>query len=434
MAVGLSSGVASIVVALISLLTVPMALSHLGAELYGIWLTVTAVFTAISLAEFGVSSSLVNAIASANLTSRTVRDRVCLTISTAFFWLMSVVFVLLALSALIAPIVDWNIVFNVGEHAAAAHIDLVVSIVIVCFLLALPFGVAEQINVGLQEGYYNAFWKIVGSVVGFAGLAIAVWMEAAMPWLVLSIAGGALLGRVGNFASLFFRRRTWMRPALSDIDSSALRTVLRVGGLFFGLKVADLISHQADAIIVAHIVGPTGVSQYAITLKLFMFLTSFLILFLKPLWPAYSEAIARGDIDWVRRTVQQVLTVSVAYIAPAALLLGLSAPTIATYWLGDELVLPPLLIAWAAAFVVVSVLESNLTKFYYAVDGIGFHFGWVAFMTVVNLPLSIYLTYQIGVAGPLAGSVIARSTFVVLPLILWLPRTWRRVATSRREK
>lgn len=418
--IGLSGGAANAVTALISLITVPLALSYLGAELYGVWVTVSAVVVTLALAEFGITSSLVNVVSSAAPDSPADRERVRAAISGAFFSLGAILGVVLCVFMLLSPLIDWDIVFNVGQHVQAARLEIAVPILVVCFLGALLLGIADQINAGLQEAYHNAVWRIVGAATGLAGLATAVALEASLPWLVLSISGGLLFGRAGNFAGLFFVRKRWMRPSFSALDPAATRSVIQVGGLFFGLQAMQIISHQSDYWILAQILGPAAVTEYSIALKLFMVPTSFIVLFLKPLWPAYGEAAARGDMQWLRRAFTRALGVSLALTIPAAATLYLVGGWIVSVWLGEQLTLSSALIAGMACFIVISVIESNLTKLYYAVNAMGVHLRWSIVMTAVNVVISVYLTMKIGVAGAIIGSVIARALFTVVPLLLML--------------
>jgi hypothetical protein len=43
-----------------------------------------------------------------------------------------------------------------------------------------------------------------------------------------------------------------------------------------------------------------------------------------PLWPAYGEAIARGDITWVRRTIVGSIVVAELVVLPFALVTSLN--------------------------------------------------------------------------------------------------------------
>ena len=43
-----------------NLVTVPLILNYLGAEQYGVWITITSVFLILGVADFGIGNGLLN--------------------------------------------------------------------------------------------------------------------------------------------------------------------------------------------------------------------------------------------------------------------------------------------------------------------------------------------------------------------------------------
>ena len=64
---------------------------------------------------------------------------------------------------------------------------------------------------------------------------------------------------------------------------------------------------------------------------------------LAPLWPAYGEAIARGDVEWVRRTLRRSVTIAVSLSALVSAALVMLGPWLIHAWVGTA-VLPSLLL------------------------------------------------------------------------------------------
>src|SRR5215472_7092730 len=61
-----ATSVAARVATVISgLVAVPLTVSYLGSERYGLWLTLSSTFTLLAIADFGVSDSILNAVAEA---------------------------------------------------------------------------------------------------------------------------------------------------------------------------------------------------------------------------------------------------------------------------------------------------------------------------------------------------------------------------------
>ena len=53
-----------------------------------------------------------------------------------------------------------------------------------------------------------------------------------------------------------------------------------------------------------------------------------------PIWPAYREAIARGDLDWVSRTLRRSVAVTLAVSMFLSFALVALSPGILRLWVG----------------------------------------------------------------------------------------------------
>ena len=81
----------------------------------------------------------------------------------------------------------------------------------------------------------------------------------------------------------------------ASVASAPARKILKIGMLFFVLQLATAVGYESDNIVIAQLLGAEQVSQYAIPLKLFMFVPLLVGFGYSALWPAYGEAIARGE-------------------------------------------------------------------------------------------------------------------------------------------
>ena len=59
----IASAMAKVASIIANLVTVPLILNYLGAEQYGVWITITSVFLILGVADFGIGNGLLNMIA-----------------------------------------------------------------------------------------------------------------------------------------------------------------------------------------------------------------------------------------------------------------------------------------------------------------------------------------------------------------------------------
>lgn len=331
----LASALARTIGFLTTLITVPLAIGYLGAERYGLWMTITSLITMVGFLDLGIGNGLISAIAEAQ--GRNNREQARRYVSAAGCILAVICMILLGVFALGYPWLPWQRLLNVKDVSTAHDGAMAAAALITCFALGLPLSLVWRIHAGFQEGFVAAFWGAAGSVVSLIGVVLMIALRQGLPWLVAASAAGPLLAAFANGVVLYLRR-PWLRPHLSSITGDAVRRVFRRGMLFFTLQLGGVIAYQSDNYVINQVLGPEQVTQYAVPLYLFNLAPLLLNLVLAPLWPAYAEAAARGDADWVRGTLTRSIKLALSVTGPPALILVLFGAPIMRLWVGDKVV------------------------------------------------------------------------------------------------
>ena len=112
--------------------------------------------------------------------------------------------------------------------------------------------------------------------------------------------------------------------------------VARLGLLFFVLQLASSLAFSADNFIIARTLGAVRVPEYAIPQRMFALISMMSAMLITPLWPAYGEAVSRGDFPWVRRTLRRSLLGVFAASTIAATLILVLSHRILSFWVGGR--------------------------------------------------------------------------------------------------
>jgi O-antigen/teichoic acid export membrane protein len=409
----------------VTFVTVPLTLGYLGAEQYGLWATMTSATALLGFADFGLSNGLVNGVSEA--LGRNDRETLRRYVSSVFFMLVVVMMVLGIAFAAIYGIVPWAGLFNVSSPDAATVAGPAMAVFLAITIVALPLSVVQSVRAGFQEGFASSVWQGVGSIVSLVALVVAIAFKASLPWLVVALLGGPVIAALLN-AAVLVRSRPWLAPRLRLATLPAVRRMMRLGLMFFILAIAISVAYQTDNIVIALILGPAQVTQYAVPMKLFMVTPLILSFGLTPLWPAYGEALARQDLVWVRRTFIRSLQISGAIGALMSAVLLLFGVPILDAWTGG-IIRPttPLLLA-LSAWGFVQSLTGPVAMYLNGANALRFQAVCATMMMVANLLLSVALTRTIGISGPAWGSVIAQIVFVLLPCGVYLRTTFKRLS------
>lgn len=411
-----TSAVISKFISMLTLLvSVPLTMNYLGAERYGIWLTITSTIAILGFADLGIGSGLVTTLADA--TGRADYDSARVTIASAFWMLSSIAVVIFLGMAWAYPVVNWAAIFNVHSPSAMRETGPALVVVLACFALNLPLGVVARIESSLQRGYMQNLWAIAGSLSSLAGLLIAVAMRAGLPVLLLLVSLAPVISSLGNWLQLAMKH-SWVRPNIAYCALSPMFGLLQTGLFFFVVQVSMAVAYQADNLIIARFMGAGAVPSYAVPARLFSIALIVVAVLMGPLWPAYADANGRGDRDWMRRAFRRSVSASLAIALPTICAMVVFGNLALRLWVGPQVHAP---ISLLVLFGIRCLMSSYLSPALTLLNGVGeirFQAVIAASMALANIVLSVALVMRIGVIGAIAGTVVSEAIFLIVPTAL----------------
>ena len=397
-----------------SLITVPLTLHYLGAERYGLWATLSSLIALASFADLGLGNGLLNALASAH--GRDDHEAGAREVSTAVILLFTVAATLGVAFLLAYPHIDWARIYNVTSPEAGAEAGPATAAFVGCILANLPLGVVARIRQGYQEGYRTSFFDAGGNILGLILVLVAIKFRMALVWLVLAMAGAPVIASLAHMAVLFGHDRPWLRVDPKRFDRTTATRLLHHGGLFFALQVAATFASAPDNVIIAQTLGPTSVAQYAVVAKLFSVSVLLSEVALAPLWPAYGEAMARGDRQWVHHTLVRSLQVAALASVLFSLLLVVGGNEVLARWLGPGFGAPLALRLGFGTWVVIATMGMAVAMYLNAANLIRVQVACAVVWVPVSLVFKVTMVTHWGIAGVPWAMVVAYVAFAAVPL------------------
>lgn len=412
----------------IGIVSVPITVGYLGIERYGAWMTMSSLVAALTVADLGIGNGLLAALARAH--GQDDEEEARKLVSTSFV-LLGLIGILLGFAFAVAyPFIPWGRIYNVSP-GVAAEAGPASALLLACFLCSLPLGISTRVQAAYQEGYAASIAGIIGAGSGFLFLLLAIHLRASLAWLVLALGSVQLLSSIAAAVHLWGLKRRWIRPRLQLFGMATARRLLALGSVFVLLQVAGAVAFTSDNIVVAQTLGPQAVAVYSVASRLSAVFAGILQLFLMPLWPAYTEAISRGDLRWARSTLSRSLVVTaVISVAGACGLVLLGRPVIRA-WVGAGLV-PEQGLLLALGGLMVTVAVGNAISMF--LNGAHYLFSQAVVGLVVAafaLTGKLWFAPRAGLAGMVWATVAAYLLLSLLPWLFALPRILSRLARQR---
>ncbi len=415
-----SSGTSRAIGLLTSLIAVPISLRYLGPDRYGLWMTLISLITLMAFGDLGLGNGLLNGISEAyGKGDQLLAQRY---VSCSWFILLGLGGLLAFAFALSYPFIPWDRIFNSSASHSVGEAGPAMAVLIGCFSISICLTVVTSIQTGYQEGFANSLWNTCGNLLGFGGLLLALDAHARLPWLVLSVAGGPVLGLMLNGGILFYRKKTWLRPRVRLVDAHTSKRLFKMGMLFFALQFASSLAFASDNIVVSHLYGFAAVTEYSVVFKLFSVGTMLLTFILSPLWPAYGEAIARNDIAWVRRTLKRSILFAALFTSGCAIVLLLFGQRIIHLWVGPHLTPSFSLLSGMAAWLIISGVGISVAMLLNGANVVKFQVICAVLMATAAISGKIFLPAVLGLSGIIWATVAAYLLFTCIPTALYVPR------------
>ena len=295
----------------VTLISLPLAVRYLGAERYGVWATITTTVVWINLLDLGIANTLTNHISRAYAlddkasAARYFTNALVLTVGIAGS--VGLVF------AVAFPRIDWVGLFNVD--AGVSQRELKQHDCRGCCL--------DVAGIALQPGQ-QAARRIPGTPPRTATRLLRAPWQAWSDWAGDRATGfhAGVVRHVGGMPSTgqpchagcrgdAGTNRGCFRVRRSS-GSSAIKELLDSGSSFFLIQIAAVVVFSSDNLVVSHYLGASEVTPYSVTWRLVGLAAMLQSLIFPALWPAYAEAYAKGDYDWIRRTFSITMKGTVA--------------------------------------------------------------------------------------------------------------------------
>lgn len=399
--------------ALLSFVTIPIALHHYGPERYGLWLTISSLLTILVFVDQGMGFGLVQLIAKA----RGEEDRTAIAeYHTTGLVSMAALGGLVVAAALTSTgLVKWDRVFNVQSKIAADEAGAAVIVLAVGFASSAVAGVCTRVHQGFQEGALATAWQLLGSVLAVAGVFFAVNNDRSLAWLVGAMVGGPALGAAIGSIYQLARLRPWLRPQVAHFSTRCLGTLLRVSGVFLVTQLSTALVLGIDNFLVARAVGAAGVPDYAVPARLFYYAQTLVVLVPQALWPAYTEAMSHGDDAWAKRAFGHATSATLVAAGSAAIGLTLVGPALLRLWVGSSVSVDRSLLMSLAVALVAQCVGAHIVTI---LSGVGAFRGLVLMsvaVAIISIPLKLLALTVLGRDAIPIATAVAFAVGLVAP-------------------
>lgn len=396
--------------ALVNILSLPLLAKYLGSERFGVWLVASSFLAWSNVADLGLANTLKNTLAVADGQNDLQQAKQAVT--STIFVICGLTAILLAVLLLLNPFVPWMQIFNI--QSGLTEIDRFGLVCSLLFLAKIPLAIPNQIYSGYQEGYYYQVINGCASVLALMTLGLATKMGGDLSALAGAFFGTMMVGDVLAYLHLFGWHRPELFPRRKSFDRSIASKNIQSGLQIWIAQIASIAVFQTDLIIVAQLFGTPEVAVYGVVMRLFTTIYFLQGAFLSPLWPAYTEAAARGDRAWIMTTFRRSVVIGIGASVFGGGILIIAIPYLVKMWIGQKALVDPLLLAGMFSTAVLMTVGNAISVLANGLGEIRPQAILAPVFALFNLVMSILLGKWLGVAGVTIATSIGLLIFSIL--------------------
>jgi O-antigen/teichoic acid export membrane protein len=395
------------------LISIPVTSHYLGKEQFGVWLLLSTFMNWISIADLGLTNSLVNFLTTAFV--REDKDIAKRAVSSVFFAMVFLCVGLLITIITLSFFLHWEEILNISiSYQLQKDARLSITIAMCFFAIKIPLSIPRCIYNAYQQGYIYQMWIGMANLLSFASLFVMQHYQANLPWLLGIFFGMVMLGDILAGIDIFYFRQIWLKPKLVNCERKLIVSLLKVGFQFWIAQISAIVIFQTDLVIVSQLFGVVEVGIYGVLMKLFSTIETVSSSFITPLWPAYNDALAKKDYKWIKTTFWNSILVTFIWSISAGTIVTVMSPTLIKYFIGGDVVLEeglPLYMLLTYVLLCVSQCIAML------VNGLG-KLKLQSFVAPISATANIILSITLGKIIGVKGITLATSICILLFSIL----------------
>lgn len=350
---------------LIGLLLVPLTLDYVDSDTYGIWIALSSMVAWMSMFDIGINNGLKNKLTEALASDdfQLGRKYVSTTYAVLLMIFIPLMIILLALSG----VVDWASLMKLTESQTDG---LTAAVCIVVTYFCLNF-VLSTLNVVIMATQRPADSSLISFVQQLTSLVIIFVLtettKGSLTNLCLGLCVSPLLVILISSFYFYSRRYRHIAPALSCVDLKMAPSLLKLGVQFFIIQIAAVVQFQMLNFLIIRYYGATQVAEYNVAYRYFGVAFMFWGIITTPLWAASTDAFAKNDKEWIRRSIRTYMKFFVLFAAGSVVLLSLSG-FVYHIWVHDAVTVPFQTSLWVMIYNIVFMFS---TIFVNIVNGSG---------------------------------------------------------------
>jgi O-antigen/teichoic acid export membrane protein len=395
----ITSTIERVISGLSPIILIPLYVKYLTIEEYGIWLIILSITSLIYLTNFGILQVITNAIAKE--ISEDKVDYYSKVASSGFFLFLKITLSVLGLITILFLII------LASSKTISEQVLIPFGITIVSLLLTFPFHTYRHVLRGLDLIHVEQIALIIfGNLTRYIAIILSLISGLKLITLACIFAVTSFLPSLG---AKVYLKKILPRFSISrkNIDTKYTKSILKPSGHFFILMIAASFLYGINTLVIGSIMGPSAVPGYAIPMQIMVLILFTIGIVSMNKMPYITRKYKQKKLQELKSIYNSLILFTFLTALWASINLIFFGEIIIIMWAGETVFygndLLYLMIFWLLTYslnwpsdAILNATENHV------------HYSYVTLIqAILNITLTIILTYKYGIIGTISGTIIA---------------------------
>ena len=313
----------------VNLLIVPLLLTYLEGERYGIWQTIISIVSFVAVFNFGYPNGLRNLITRLLLSSSKINigNVIGATyVKVSKLTLLTAIFIIPLIYFFLKP-------KNLFLETPIPSNEITYSLLIFIFfsLLNNILSLSDSIAFGYQKSYLTSFFQVCHLLMCYL---IIYLIGKHLNLIYISLIFGAT--RSLGYVFFIIYQNQKFKININFNSNFLSNDINKVSFHFFLAHLLALFFLAIDNFIISSALGAEETTKFSIVNKIFFTLITFFSILLIHFWNSVTEAYEKKEFTWILKIIKVLYLISIVFFV-MGLIISFYQKQIISFWLGENI-------------------------------------------------------------------------------------------------
>ena len=387
----------------IDFVKVPILLSYLNSERYGLYITIASIVYWTHNFDFGLGTGLRYKLTAA--ISNTDYQYGKRLVSTAYYSMSIIMGVLLLVLLPLIAFLDWSSLLNTSV-VQNRELALCVSVVLIVFVIQFVLELITYVLQAYQEAALSSLFKPLAHLITLiVVLVLKYFSHSSLLYACIAMTLPIVCVLLISNVVIYADKCRHVSPEIKHYDKHCLKDIYSLGLKYFVSQSANLIIFQSAAFLISHFVNPTEAAAYNTAFTYFGVIVMFNTMMLLPLSASITDAYVKEDYAWLKRVINQINKVSLLLTLLSIFVL-VASPVVFKYWIGDKLEISWVLRMSMSIYFILNIWTTPYSSFISGVGKMQVAMVSAFFKMVFYIPLAVIMVKTLGTSGIMLSIIL----------------------------